>query len=348
MSFKSEVNDMRRSVMHALTKYLGRRYSKVPFPVGIEIKRVLISRPNNRLGNQLLMTPLVREISDLFPQSKIDLFVRGRLAPILFKNYNTVDRIIRLPGKPFKELGSYLGVWLSLRKYQYDLVINVDNSSSSGRFSTLIAKSKLKFFCDNIPVLHETYKDYIHMAKYPIYNLRYYMNPLEDIADRPIPTLDIKLNEMEMVRGKDVLDNIVDSKKETICIYTFATGAKCHVPKWWKEMYDKLMGKYADRYNIMEVLPIENVSQIDFKAPSYYSRDIREIAAVMAHAVVFLTADCGMMHLASAAGTPTVALFSVTSMEIYKPYNEGSIAFDSTETSMDEVIVAIDKILLNK
>jgi heptosyltransferase III len=39
--------------------------------------RVLISRPNSRLGNLLMVTPLVQEIERLLPNAKIDLFVRG-------------------------------------------------------------------------------------------------------------------------------------------------------------------------------------------------------------------------------------------------------------------------------
>ncbi|MDN3710364.1 hypothetical protein QW060_26425 [Myroides ceti] len=63
------------------------------------VKRVLISRPNNRLGNQLMMTPLVHEVIDTFPNCTIDLFVRGTLSPIIFENYKEVETIYNLPKK---------------------------------------------------------------------------------------------------------------------------------------------------------------------------------------------------------------------------------------------------------
>ena len=40
------------------------------------INKILISRPNHRLGNQLLITPLIQEIKHQFPDAKIYLFTR--------------------------------------------------------------------------------------------------------------------------------------------------------------------------------------------------------------------------------------------------------------------------------
>jgi ADP-heptose:LPS heptosyltransferase len=67
------------------------------------IKTVLISRPNHRLG-QLLITPLVQEVTDTFPNCKIDLFVKGNIAAIIFENYENIDSIIKLPKKHFNDL----------------------------------------------------------------------------------------------------------------------------------------------------------------------------------------------------------------------------------------------------
>jgi predicted Rossmann-fold nucleotide-binding protein len=57
------------------------------------------------------------------------------------------------------------------------------------------------------------------------------------------------------------------------------------------------------------VLPVENVSQIGFKAPTFYSKDVREIGALMANTEVFIGGDSGIMHLASASKVSTVGLF---------------------------------------
>lgn len=347
MSFGSKVNGIRRSVMHSLTKNIGRSDISQKIDWNNEtIKRVLICRPNSRLGNQLLITPLVEEVSELFPNCKIDLFVRGGLAPILFENYKNVDRAIRLPKKPFKELIAYMNVWISLRKYHYDIVINVDKNSSSGRLSTQFTNARFKFFNDLDEELQNKYADYNHIAKFPVYNLRKYLSQLGlNLEDKPVPLLDLKLNSDELANGKKVLDSIVSNEKKTISLYTFATRDKCYSEAWWAETYDRIKAEYAADYNILEVLPIENVSQIGFAAPSFYSKDIREIGALIANTEVFIGADSGIMHLASASKAPTVGLFSVTNTDKYQPYGNDSMAVNTNTSTTDDLIREINKIL---
>ena len=350
MSFKSSVNGKRRAIMRGLTRNIGRsELNKNAHGISnFDIRRVLISRPNSRLGNQLLMTPLVQEISDMFPDCKIDLFVRGNISFILFENYKSVEQIIKLPKKPFKELVKYLKVWISLKTHKYDIVINVDNNSSSGRLSTQFSNAQFKFFNDQDEDLQEKSNGYEHMAKFPVYNFRNNLIRLGfsgvDI-NKPIPTLDIKLSPSEIATGKAILDSLVDEAKRTISIYTFATGDKCYSKEWWLNAYERIKSEYGEKYNILEVLPIENVSQIDFKAPSYYSKDIREMTAFIHNTAVFIGADSGIMHLASAAHVPVVGLFSVTNIAKYKPYNEGSVAIDTNTMDIDDIVKAIDKIL---
>ena len=333
--------------MHGLTQNVGST-SKVRVYGGekIEIKRILISRPNSRLGNQILITPLIQEVSETFPECKIDLFVRGFVSEIIFEHYKNVDRIIKLPKKPFKELGKYIKVGLSLRKYRYDIVINVDKISSSGRLSTLLSDGKIKFFCDSYNDLKEKYSDYLHIAKFPVYNLRSYLTQLGySETNKPVPTLNIKLSPAELAKGKAVLDSLVSNTKKTIAIYTFATGTKCYSVEWWMTVYERLKSEFAEKYNILEVLPVENVSQIGFDAPSYYSKDLREIAAVIANTAVFLGADSGMMHLACSSQTPVVGLFSVTSVDKYQPYGNNSVAIHTKTGGVEDIVHEINKIL---
>ncbi|MDR1809501.1 MAG: glycosyltransferase family 9 protein [Prevotella sp.] len=309
-----------------------------------EVKHILVCRPNSRLGNQLLITPLIQELSDTFPNAGIDLFVRGNLASILFERYDCVNRIIKLPPKPFKELGKYIGVWLSLRKEKYDISFDVASASSSGRLSACFARARFKFPSNPTEAaeLSET-----HHAKQPVYTLRKVLLPL-GIPDKgkPVPEMDIKLSPSELSDGKKVLDGIAPRpEKETICIYTYATGGKCYPKAWWEEVYGRLTANYEEKYNIIEILPKENVSQIDFRAPTWYSLDIREMAAVIANAKAFISADCGVMHLASAAHTPTVGLFSRANIESYRPYNKGSIAIDTRKAGFDEIMDMLGSVL---
>jgi ADP-heptose:LPS heptosyltransferase len=335
------------NLMRGLTKNIGKsQHSENLNPINKDnIKRVLINRPNHRLGNQLLITPLIQEIEDTFPNSTIDLFVKGGLAPIIFKNYNNIDRLILLPKKPFKNLIQYFMVWYKIKNRRYDLVINVDKNSSSGRLSTQFANADYKFFGLDYDGLKERYEDYIHIAKYPVYNFREFLS-LRGIPknNHKIPCMDLKLSAEELATGNNALAKLADPNKKTICLFTFATGAKCYSETWWAALYEELKNQYED-LNIIEILPVENVSQIGFKAPVFYSKDIREMGALMANVTVFVGADSGIMHLASAVNAPTVGLFSVTNTSMYQPFNENSLAINTNNTDNDAIISAIDRII---
>ena len=348
MNIKKEINAVRRSIMRGITRNVGAsNFDRNINPnTKVEIKRVLICRPNQRLGNLLLITPLIQEITATFPDCKIDLFVKGTLAPIVFVNYKNINQIIELPKKPFKDIVKYSKVWLSLKKENYDLVINIDKNSSSGRLSAQFANSNYKFFGDENLEIQSKHKDYEHLAKYPVYDFRYHLAKLgyEEI-NKPVPSLNLKLSPTEIANGKIKLKEIVTNDKKTICIFTFATGDKCYSELWWETFYERLTKEYSD-YNIIEILPIENISKIGFKAPTFYSKDVREMGSLMANVTVFIGADSGIMHLASASLTPTIGLFSVTNKSVYEPYNNNSVAIDTTKSDIDKWIKVIDEILI--
>ena len=89
MSFKARVNHIRRTVIWSLAKGVGGSYTEPEYGSCdvLKIKKVLIIRPNHRLGNQLLLTPLVQEVISAFPNCEIDLFVKGGVAHPVFENY---------------------------------------------------------------------------------------------------------------------------------------------------------------------------------------------------------------------------------------------------------------------
>ncbi|WP_456315444.1 glycosyltransferase family 9 protein [Pseudomonas shirazensis] len=349
MSVLGKVNHFRRGVMRGLTKNIGKPKAErnIILVDKTEIKRVLICRPNGRLGNLLLITPLVQEVAETFPNCKIDLFVKGMLAPIIFENYEVIDKTIHLPKKPFKNLLEYAKVWISIKQQSYDMAINVDQNSSSGRLAVKFSNAKYKFYGDLDDQYTESKSDYEHIAKYPIYNFRNYLTKLGLAkSNKIIAPLDLKLNSSELDNGKKILDLIIDPTKRTIGLFTYATGTKCFSEEWWLSFYARLKSEYKD-YNIIEILPIENVSQIGFQAPTYYSKDIREMGSVIANVDVFIGADSGIMHLASSVQTPTMGLFSVSNIKKYEPYDSGSIGIDTENCAQGEYFKILNSILAN-
>ena len=344
MSIKTRANHLRRKLFKQLTRNLFTPPVTGQEKLG-DVKRVLIIRPNHRLGNVLLITPLVQEVLTIFPEAEIDLFTKGGIAPTVFKNYPPVKRIIQLPRKPFKELFRYMRGWNDLLHKRYDLVINAVSNSSSGKLALKLANAAVKLPGELLEAIKHQYPQHRHIALYPVYSLRSDMAKLGKSVDwGPTPYLDLKLSDDELRHGREVLRSVTKDDRPTIALYTYATGDKCLPPSWWEPFYRQLVREFA-QYNIIEVLPVENVSQISFRAPSYYSKDIREIGSVIANTIIFIGADSGIMHLASASRVPTIGLFGVTDIEHYKPYNPGSMGVDIKNLELEELMTHVRRIV---
>jgi ADP-heptose:LPS heptosyltransferase len=297
------------------------------------------------LGNQLLTTPLIQDLAVQFPACRIDLFVKGGLGPVLFSHHKNVGSIIALPKKTFRHLIRYLGGWIRLRRKHYDLAINVIEYSSSGKIATRMAQARHKCFGGLTDAQRQKHADANHVAKQPVYAVRDYLSALGfPITPLPVPPLSLELTSQELDTGKALLQELVPGEGKTICLFTYATGEKCFPGSWWHGLYRELQEKFPG-YRIIEVLPKENISMIDFQAPTFYSQDIRQIGALIAQTAVFIGADSGMMHLASAVHLPVIGLFSVTNPEAYGPYGFGSIAITIEEDRTTAVLNALTSIL---
>lgn len=348
MHLRGKINHIRQIIIWKLTKNIGLSREKEDEVIAYsEIRKILVNRPNHRLGNTLLVTPLIQEVVDTFPAAEIDLFVKGKVAPIVLRNYGNINRFIQLPAKPFLHLFQYLAGWVSIRTRRYDLVINGAHHSSSGRLSTRFAKAKHKFYGDPDEYTKEKRDDYKHSAKYPVYGLRQYLDRC-GIKTRkdPVSCLDLRLDSAELAHGKKLLAALVPDNKKTICLFTFATGTKLYPTEWWNSFYERLRVVFSD-YNFIEVLPLGNTSQISASVPSFYSKDIREIGSVIANTDLFIGADSGIMHLASAVQTSTVGLFKVTDPETFGPYGNHSVAIDTNKGTVDDWIEIVGNVVRN-
>jgi ADP-heptose:LPS heptosyltransferase len=351
IKFKKRINNVRRQVMDWITRGIGANTTQQPPNLNGEIvRRILICRPNHRLGNMLMITPLVQDIAHYFPEATVDLFVQGGTAASIFRNYPQVSRVIQLPGRPFNHLLNYAGGWISMRfGRKYDLVINAYGGSSSGRLSTRFARARHRVFIEDrktagIPAE----EDDRHMAKYPAEQFRIQMAKAGILPPAgPVPFMDLLFNEQEITAGHTALRAITGNDRPAICLFTNATGDKLYPASWWSEVYHKLSVAHPE-HNIVEVLPVGASSQLAEELPRYFDRDIRKVAAFFRNCDLVVVGDSGIMHLASAAGVPVLGLFKATNIRVYAPYNPESRAIDTRSLTVDEVVAVAGAMLQSK
>lgn len=333
------INHYRRFLTRSITSFIVNLFftHSKDIPKDNNIRRILIVRPNSRLGNQLLLSPLIDTLHDRYPAAKIDLFVRGGISEVLFKHHEEIETYFKLPGKPFKELKAYMDCWIALRKQKYDWLINVDYDSSSGRLATLLARADYKLIGKPIDGLQAQFNDYKHMAKRPVYHVLHSLGQLQNsFQSQSFPRLNIRLQEAELAKGHIELMTITENNPKVIGVFTYATGDKIISKKWWMACVNRLKFEFP-QHAVVEFLPKENVSQVDFSVPSYNSSDLRLIASMMHHCDFVIAADSGMMHLASASQCTTIGLFRVTDADKYGPYGGCNFIFKPDESASSEL-----------
>ena len=345
MFLLQDYQELRRRLTRGLTRAL--LHAPAAGPTFIQnaperpIRRVLVCRPNHRLGNLLLLTPLLRELQHLLPDAEVDLVLAGEDGARLFRTFRNVGHIYVLHRRMVRHPLQTAGIALQIRRAKYDLAIDPCEGSQSSRWFTAIANATHVIGGtgdDQVRTTDSKTATPTHMAQLPVYLVRRALVPRGASPDDEYPALDIKLSPTENQRGQQILSVLTSagtSLPPTIGVFADATGAKRYAEAWWMRFIETLLGQ-ARGFRLVEIAPPDGQSRLSSRFPSFFSPDTREVAAVISSMSCFISADCGVMHLARASGIPTIGLFSVTDLAKYSPYGDGSCAIDTNGKSPEQ------------
>ena len=104
-----------------------------PTPTG-PVRRIAVLRPNHRIGNTLLLTPLMQELEARFPAAEVELVTAGGAARPVFARYPRMSTLHSFPGKSYQHPLTVLRMLWRLREPVYDLAIDPTLRSRAGRF----------------------------------------------------------------------------------------------------------------------------------------------------------------------------------------------------------------------
>ncbi|HZX70832.1 MAG TPA: glycosyltransferase family 9 protein [Rhodanobacter sp.] len=320
------------SVLRRLFRRVGRDLCE---PGGLPktgIHRVLVCRPNHRLGNSVLISPLIAEIETLYPGAEIDIL--GSVATeCLYANRFSVRTVFVLPRKIARHLWLSAGVLRALRRCRYDLAIDACNGSQSGRIVLALAQARYKLgFPD--PKLNPASAWHAlawpdHLAHRSVFLLR---QACAGATQPGYPPLNLELTPDEKLAAARVMARLCSGSHEpcraTVAIFPNATGAKCYGEDWWRTFVDTFQS-LCPQVRLVDLLAAHGRSQLGSRLTPFYSQNLRRLAAMTACMDGVISADCGVMHLAAASGVPTLGLFSVTDPAKYAPYGGANAALDT-------------------
>lgn len=296
------------------------------------IHRVLLCRPNHRLGNSVLISPLLAEIEALYPGAEIDL-LGSEVTETLYAGRFRVHRIFVLPQKIARHLWASLRTLHALRRCRYDLAIDACNGSQSGRLVLAMAQARYKLgFPD--PALNPASAWHAlawpdHLAHRGVFLLR---KAYAGATSSAWPPLNLAVTVGEKGQAAAVLSEMCgrlpERRAATLAIFPNATGRKCYSEDWWKQFVDTFQS-LCPQVALVNLLAAHGSSQLCSQMTPFYSQNLHRLISMIACMDGFISADCGVMHLAAASGTPTLGLFSVTDPAKYAPYGGANAALDT-------------------
>jgi len=307
-----------------------------------EIKNILLIRINYRIGNMLFITPLLDNLQKEFPNAKIDILLGASYTKSLFSGFKNVENIYDFPRKLLKHpLLTYKFIQ-KIRSQQYDAVVNINYASSSDKLATFLTNAKYKIgFCKEKSFMPLNkcirQKDKItHEALKPLELLKIFT-----IKPNYNQFLKIYFTNNEIYEAQQELQKILSSKdSKMIAIFRDARFEKKFNNQFWQELISNLQQK--DNITFIDILSPDVPTKLTSTILSYSQKDLKKLAAFLSLLDGFICADTGPMHLASASGVSTIALFKTTTPKLYgtlKPNDLSIVTQEKTISQISDIIL---------
>lgn len=347
------VQELRRRLARALLRRVFGRAERSPASATSlptrGIHRILVCRISHTLGNTLLLTPLLRELQTTYPGAEIEILTRSPVAEDIYGAFFNVRRVHCLPRHGFATPWRLLRIIRMLKRERFDLAIDSCVRSQSDRIGVMLANATWKLgyidprksgtLTHGVPVPTHVR----HVGQLPVHLLR---SAIGKPAGDEYPPLDIGLTPGERDQGAKMLARVLAAAGSDapggriIGVFANATGAKHLGSEWWLRFADTLAARFPhDR--IVEIVPALGRSLLDNRYPTVYSSGLRKLAQSISALDVFISADCGVLHLACAAVTPTRAIFTVTDPGEWGPYGAGNAVIDGRQRTPEEIAAAL-------
>jgi ADP-heptose:LPS heptosyltransferase len=288
---------------------------------------------------------LLREVQATYPGAEIDIVTRSAIADDLYGTFFNVRDIHRLPahgvGHPLK----FLGILRKIRNTTYDLAIDPCPDSQTGRLLLLYAGARNTLgFASARKIGTLTHGVGVpasprQVGQLPVFLLRRALGRAEA---QPFPPLDIALTAIERQQGTDALfallagQHTARSKRGVIGVFANATGPKLLPEDWWQGFLREFEARHPD-HAIVEIVPAFGKSLLGERYPAYFSGDVRKLASVLSALSLFVSADCGVMHLACASTVPVAGIFTVTDAEEWGPYGPNDLIVQAQDQAPELV-----------
>jgi ADP-heptose:LPS heptosyltransferase len=279
------------------------------------MKRILVMR-FRALGDVLLATPLLAALRRQYPAARLDYLVDTELAPLLAGSAD-IDRLLAYPRRARPRWLSDLRWAWRLRAERYDLVLDLQGSSTSVLFTALSGAPRRHGY--RVRHRHFFYTEKADRG-WPAARGRPYapINHFRLVESLGIAPGELTLRLPPAPAGE--LDPLPAGAGPCLLV---APGATWAAKQWPAAHYVALIREWrtAGWRVVLVGAPVEQSLLATIAAASGAQQlagtDIAGLVAAIRHADLLLSSDSGARHLAVALGTPSLALFGPSDPAIW-------------------------------
>lgn len=325
------------------------------------LKRILVIRQHDQLGDLLLITPGLRALRKSFPDSFISIVVREYTLPVILGNPN-VDKIIVFRESFMRWNISYaIKFYKDIRqKYDCAIILNTVSRSTSSDLIALLSKSKIIIAPKNSELVKGRKEIIYNLLAYrsekQIHQIERNLETIKSIRVKPNgKEYDLILNKAEREEGNKIFKEInKKNKKKVIGVHFGTLDISRRLPL---NVLSEALNYFIKQNKYLIVLIVskneielcdEFESLLIKKVKVAPLMPLRIFTAFLKNLDLFLCNDTGTLHIASSQRVPTVSFHAKNDPKEWKPPHPRHIGVRAkdhliTSITSEHVIKSIEK-----
>jgi len=343
---------IRDLVMGAITRLLPAENAREIYPSGRMPKRILLVRPNFRIGNAILTLPAIAAFHKKFPAAKID-FVGSPISRLLFQNQPLAQHYEASRRFP-QVLWEYASLLRRLRANRYDLAVDV-SCSQSGLASFIMALSgaRVRIGCAG------KWDQAFNFKVTKLGEVNKYRKLTEFLKFLCLEGVDeigsLKFTPTELSLGRSTLEAAVGKSIGPV-VGVFVGGRKLRGKRWPIENFVAVADGLSRRgCKVITFVGPEEADMVDDLKDALGAGAIvtcepslRKFAAILSHLALFICCDSGPMHLACTVGTRVLAIFRARDVARWAPPAQAAriVCGDQTVSAEEVLNAALEELNL--
>lgn len=291
------------------------------------MQNILVCQTGGWIGDMVLLTPALRALKHAYPESRLELLLRPRVADLM-ETHPYVDACL-VDGKADGRNRSLMKLVRQIRDGAFDVAVVLHPTSFRNALLPFLARVPIRVgtsVSGRGMLLTTSFRD-----DTTVHEVRRYLRVLQLLDVDPVSdVLEFWHTDADHQFIEGLLDHEGVSPQDRLIAVNL--GTTWRTKRWDVSNFAEVIrqiGYLAPETKIVLIgssteEPLTEEVSASLPIVNLVGKtSILQLGALLERCEVCLTCDSGPMHIAAAVGTPTVALFGPTDPVRHRPYSNG-------------------------